>query len=228
MMLKPTGSLPIPLSAPSEAQPAGAAPIVCDAMLLRYLFERIISVGRLCIVDADGRSLAFEGSPGTSVAIRLHDPALHWKLLVRPRLFLPEAYVDGTLTIEDGSLYDLMDLIAVNIEVMPEGLLGRHLNGAFSPLRRLYQYNPLPRAQRNVAHHYDLSDELYDLFLDHDRQYSCGYFRDGTRRPRHRPARQEAAYCREAAAPTGAEGAGHRLRLGRPRALPCKGMRRRS
>src|SRR6266436_5028821 len=149
-------------------------------MLLAHLFERIVSVGRLRIVDAGGRSFAFEGSPGTSVAIRLHDPALHWKLLVRPRLFLPEAYVDGTLTIEEGSLYDLIDLMTTNIELLPEGFLGHHLNGAFSPLRRLHQYNPLPRARRNVAHHYDLSEELYASFLDQDRQYACAYFRDGT------------------------------------------------
>jgi cyclopropane-fatty-acyl-phospholipid synthase len=149
-------------------------------MLLAHLFERIISVGRLRIVDARGRSFAFEGSSGPSVAIRFHDPALHWKLLVRPRLFLPEAYVDGTLTIEEGSLYDLIDLMTTNIELLPEGFLGHHLNDAFSPLRRLHQYNPLPRARRNVAHHYDLSEELYASFLDQDRQYSCAYFRDGT------------------------------------------------
>jgi cyclopropane-fatty-acyl-phospholipid synthase len=148
-------------------------------MLLARLFERIISVGRLRVVDAGGRSVTFEGSPGASVAIRFHDPALHWKLLVRPRLFLPEAYVDGTLTIEEGSLYDLIDLMTTNIERLPEGFLGHHLNGTFSPLRRLHQYNPLPRARRNVTHHYDLSEELYALFLDQDRQYSCAYFRDG-------------------------------------------------
>jgi cyclopropane-fatty-acyl-phospholipid synthase len=149
-------------------------------MLLAHLFERIISVGSLRLIDARGRSFVFAGSPGASVAIRLHDPVLHWKLLVRPRLFVPEAYVDGTLTIEEGSLYDLIDLMTTNIELLPEGFLGHHLNDAFSPLRRLHQYNPLPRARRNVAHHYDLSEELYALFLDQDRQYSCAYFRDGT------------------------------------------------
>jgi cyclopropane-fatty-acyl-phospholipid synthase len=149
-------------------------------MLLAHLFERIIRVGKLRIVDAGGRSFAFQGSPGANVAIRFHDPTLHWKLLVRPRLFLPEAYVDGTLTIEEGSLYDLIDLMTTNIELLPEGFLGHHVNGAFSPLRRLHQYNPLPRARRNVAHHYDLSEELYASFLDQDRQYSCAYFRDDT------------------------------------------------
>src|SRR5207247_3814401 len=77
-------------------------------------------------------------------------------------------------------LYDLIDLLAVNIEALPEGPLGRILNGTPGPLRRVHQYNPLRRARRNVAHHYDLSDQLYDLFLDQDRQYSCAYFHDCT------------------------------------------------
>jgi cyclopropane-fatty-acyl-phospholipid synthase len=46
-------------------------------------------------------------------------------------------------------------------------------------VRVLEQYNPVGRAQRNVAHHYDLNDQLYDFFLDRDRQYSCAYFKTG-------------------------------------------------
>ena len=148
-------------------------------MLLSRLFERIITIGRLRVLDAGGRFHTFDGSPGASVTIRLHDPALHWKLLVRPRLYLGEAFMDGTLTVEEGSLYDLIDLLAVNLEAMPEGLLARLLNGSVTLLRRVHQYNPLPRARQNAAHHYDLSDQLYELFLDKDRQYSCAYFYDG-------------------------------------------------
>jgi cyclopropane-fatty-acyl-phospholipid synthase len=148
-------------------------------MLASRLFERIITIGRLRVLDAGGRFHTFDGSPGASVTIRLHDPTLHWKLLVRPRLYLGEAFMDGTLTVEEGSLYDLIDLLAVNLEAMPEGLLARLLNGSVTLLRRVHQYNPLPRARRNAAHHYDLSDQLYELFLDKDRQYSCAYFYDG-------------------------------------------------
>jgi cyclopropane-fatty-acyl-phospholipid synthase len=148
-------------------------------MLASRLFERIITIGRLRVLDAGGRFHTFDGSPGASVTIRLHDPALHWKLLIRPRLYLGEAYMDGALTVEEGSLYDLIDLLAVNLEAMPEGLLARLLNGSVTLLRRVHQYNPLPRARQNAAHHYDLSDQLYELFLDKDRQYSCAYFYDG-------------------------------------------------
>jgi cyclopropane-fatty-acyl-phospholipid synthase len=149
-------------------------------MLLSRLLERIITIGRLRLVDAGGALHTFNGSPGRSVTIRLHDPALHWKLVAKPRLYLGEAFVDETLTIEEGSLYDLIDLLAVNLEAMPEGILARRLNGSVTLLRRVHQYNPLPRARRNAAHHYDLSDQLYELFLDQDRQYSCAYFKDST------------------------------------------------
>jgi cyclopropane-fatty-acyl-phospholipid synthase len=149
-------------------------------MLLARLLGQVISVGRLGVVDASGMRHTFSGSPGPNVTIRLHDRSLHWKLALRPRLYFGEALMDGTLTIEDGSLYDLIDLLAVNTEALPDGLLGRILNGAPGTLRRVHQYNPVRRARRNAAHHYDLSDQFYELFLDRDRQYSCAYFRYGT------------------------------------------------
>src|SRR5277367_514976 len=147
-------------------------------MLLSRLFERIITIGRLRVIDAGGSLHTFDRSGGPRVTIRLHDPALHWKLALRPRLYFGEAYMDGKLTVEEGSLYDLIDLFAVNLEAVPPGLLARLLNGSVMPLRRTHQYNPLPRARQNVAHHYDLSDQFYELFLDRDRQYSCAYFHD--------------------------------------------------
>jgi len=147
-------------------------------MLLRRLFQRIVTIGHLRVVDAHGRSNDFAGSAGTSVVIRLHDQALHWKLLVRPRLVLPEAYMNGTLTIEEGTLFDLVDLLAANLESLPDGILGRLLSGSGTALRQLHQYNPISSARQNAAHHYDLSDKLYELFLDQDRQYSCAYFYD--------------------------------------------------
>jgi len=86
--------------------------------------------------------------------------------------------MDGALTIEEGSLYDLIDLLAVNLEAPPKDVFGRLLNGSATLLRRVHQYNPAARARQNAAHHYDLSDQLYELFLDKDRQYSSAYFHD--------------------------------------------------
>ena len=87
----------------------------------------------------------------------------------------------GRLTIEEGTLYDFLDLLfrGVGLRLMSYPLSGvtERIRGL---MRRFRQFNPAPRSRSNVAHHYDLSDVLYDQFLDVDRQYSCGYFLSGT------------------------------------------------
>src|SRR3984893_15090404 len=146
-------------------------------MLLDSVLPPFIRVGRLGVVAAAGNSHVFEGTPGPAATVRLRDPALSWKLLVRPRLYVPEAYMDGALTIEEGSLYDLIDLLGANDTALPHSLLLRLGNAVTRIVPHIPQHNPIPRARRNAAHHYDLSDQLYELFLDRDRQYSCAYFR---------------------------------------------------
>jgi cyclopropane-fatty-acyl-phospholipid synthase len=145
-------------------------------MLLRTVLNHFIGIGRLSVIDAAGKRHVFEGSPGPSATIRLHDPRLHWKLFLKPRLFVPEAFMEGTLTVEEGSLYDFIDILTSNDAAQIDALPQRLGQAAGRMVRRLHQYNPVPRARRNVAHHYDLSDQLYELFLDRDRQYSCAYF----------------------------------------------------
>ena len=145
-------------------------------MLLASVLTGFIRFGRLAVIDAAGNRHLFEGKDGPAVTVRLHDPSLHWKLLLRPRLQVPEAYMDGKLTIEEGGLYDFFDIIVANDVAYPNELM-RIGRAAALLLRRIYQLNPVQRARRNAAHHYDLSDQLYDLFLDSDRQYSCAYFR---------------------------------------------------
>lgn len=147
-------------------------------MLFARFLRSLVRRGELTLIDASGRVHRM-GDPesGPSVTIRLHDPRLHVGLWFNPRLKVGEAYMNGGLTIEEGSLYDFLLLAGINAG---EGPLNRW-DLAMLHVRRLWrgleQANPLGRAQRNVAHHYDLSGELYDLFLDPDRQYSCGYFR---------------------------------------------------
>jgi cyclopropane-fatty-acyl-phospholipid synthase len=145
------------------------------APLLRGIFK----TGTLTVIDAGGQAHTFgDGTPPRST-VRLHDRSLHWKLLVRPELYFGEGYMDGSITLEDGTLFDFLELAGRNSERFRgsgEGLLTRIVTAA---KRRLEQYNPLGIARRNVAHHYDLSDTLYDLFLDKDRQYSCAYFASG-------------------------------------------------
>ncbi len=145
-------------------------------MLLSGLLERTIRVGRLEVIDADGESHAFSGDPGPEVTVRLHDRALHHKLFFNPDLYLGEAYVDGTLTIEAGTLSALLEIAARNLRFARAHPLYFAHERLSRLSRRWQQYNPVRRARTRVAHHYDLPDRLYDLFLDRDREYSCAYF----------------------------------------------------
>lgn len=146
-------------------------------MLFVQLLSSLIHRGELILIDARGRTHRV-GDPksGPAVTIRLHDPRLHRTFLMNPRLAIGEAYMDGTLTVERGSIYDFLDLIGLNIGEGTAGPLDRWILSARRLWRRFEQANPLGGAQRNVAHHYDLSEELYRLFLDEDMQYSCAYF----------------------------------------------------
>jgi cyclopropane-fatty-acyl-phospholipid synthase len=145
-------------------------------MLLSHLLHHLIRRGSLRVIDAGGAIHTFSGDPGPQITIRLHNRALEWQLFLHPRLMLGEAFMDGTLTVEDASVYDFLDLVTSNMAAAPKSLLTPLYNGFGRAFRVFQQYNPLHRARRNVAHHYDLSDALYELFLDADRQYSCAYF----------------------------------------------------
>lgn len=147
-------------------------------LFLSRLLSRVIRVGTLDVIDADGGRHVFSGAPGPRVAIRLHSRALHHRLCLDPDLHVGEAYMDGTLTIEEGTLTDFATLVASNLRFVSAAPLSAWRGRLARLLRRWQQYNPAARARKNAAHHYDLPDSLYDLFLDRDRQYSCGYFRD--------------------------------------------------
>ncbi len=139
--------------------------------------RKLVRCGRLTVIDANGETHIFEGEPVAGLApvtVRLHDRRLHWRLAIRPALAVGEAYMDGTLTVEQGTLYDFIALASENLHrADPRFSPGERL---YALLRRFQQWNPVRNAKRNVAHHYDLSDQLYALFLDKDRQYSCAYF----------------------------------------------------
>src|SRR5262245_1722133 len=147
-------------------------------MLAAHFFRRLVGIGDLTVIDATGKTHCFSGAEvGPAVTIRLHDRALHRKIMLNPYLAFGEAYMDGTLTIEKGTLYDAMDLAARNSPAVDSLYLQRMRDRFRHILAFIETYNPIERAQKNVAHHYDLSGALYDLFLDQDRQYSCAYFR---------------------------------------------------
>jgi cyclopropane-fatty-acyl-phospholipid synthase len=100
-------------------------------------------------------------------------------LALNPDLKLGELYMDGRLTIEDGDAADLLALLMRNLSLSRPTGLHRATRILRNVTRKIAQFNPASRARKNVAHHYDLSGELYARFLDRDRQYSCAYFPRG-------------------------------------------------
>ena len=146
-------------------------------LLLGTAMNAMIVKGHLTIIDAAGKRHRFEGAePGPSLTIRLHRRGLPLRLALRPDMTLGEAFIDGSLTIEDGDIFHALGFLLDNAERsggFPLRRLGRTL-GFW--VRRLGQRNALGAARRNAASHYDLPGGLYGLFLDADRQYSCAYY----------------------------------------------------
>jgi cyclopropane-fatty-acyl-phospholipid synthase len=146
--------------------------------LIGKLVDRLLTTGSITLITPSGRETVGPGG-GKQLTVRFADNRVGFDIVRNPRLGLGEAYMDKRLVIEDGTILDLMELItgqnrwedsAVTRNLFGKGKLGQ--------IKRLFQRNKPQRAKRNVAHHYDLSDELYDAFLDADRQYSCAYFTD--------------------------------------------------
>ena len=135
--------------------------------------------GRINLVQPDGGRQAIGPGGGNELTVRLADRRVAFDIARNPRLAFGEAYMDGRLIIEDGTILDLLEMI-VGANRWEDGGQGRALlkKGKIKGLKKLFRRNDAKRSRRNVAHHYDLKDELYELFLDGDRQYSCAYFTD--------------------------------------------------
>lgn len=142
-------------------------------MLFPAVLKSIVRTGSLRLIDGAGRIHEYGNGTPPHCTVRLGARYLDYTLALNPELSIGEAYMDGLLTVEEGTLFDFLEIAARNYgnfeQVVWFSLLSR-------TTRRLKQHNPIGRARHNVAHHYDLSDQLYDLFLDKDRQYSCAYF----------------------------------------------------
>jgi cyclopropane-fatty-acyl-phospholipid synthase len=150
--------------------------------LLDPILRRLIREGELRVRWPDGSVTLYRGEKSEPRAgLVLHDWRTVRRLVFNPALALGEAYMEGGLAPEEGSIYDLLDVLVLNAERSGEAHPLLRLGTALRTLfRRIAQYNPEKRARRNVAHHYDLNGRLYSLFLDRDRQYSCAYFPEGT------------------------------------------------
>ena len=150
--------------------------------MLERKLSRLIQTGRLTIKGLRRDPVVFGSSVSAcgslDVVVRVKDRATAWKIALRPDLYFGEAYMVGSLVVERGTLWDLLELCGRNFA-------GRRWHRIPALLKRLghvltrraHQMNSRRRARQNVAHHYDMSDVLFRNFLDADRHYSCAYFR---------------------------------------------------
>ncbi|MEO5640977.1 MAG: class I SAM-dependent methyltransferase, partial [Sphingomicrobium sp.] len=148
--------------------------------LIGKLLSTLVKRGRLTLILPDGKRETFGPDPDARpITIRFHDRKVAFEIVRNPRLAFGESYMDGRLTVEEGTILDLLELI-VGANRWEFGGKGRKMmsTGKMSEIAALFRRNPAAKAKQNVAHHYDLSDDLYDLFLDSDRQYSCAYYTD--------------------------------------------------
>ncbi len=146
--------------------------------LLSFL-KKLIKDDGFELVDANSKSYII-GKPKKENPIRLKilDKSLHWKLLINPDLYLGEGYMDGSIVIENGTLTEFLEIALKNVGRQPINEATKILGRFRRVYRFITNFNFIGKSKENVAHHYDISEKFYDLFLDEKRQYSCAYFKD--------------------------------------------------
>ncbi len=147
--------------------------------LLSHMMKAFIKKGQLTVIDADGKAHVFSGGPGPEVTMRLTDRKLYRTLVFNAELAAGEAYMDGTMRFENGStLKDFLTLFSINRLSLGSYPIQKALRAVKMRFRNRQQSNRKGQAQQNVAHHYDVGNEFYKLFLDENMLYSCAYFRE--------------------------------------------------
>ncbi|MBX9926123.1 MAG: cyclopropane-fatty-acyl-phospholipid synthase family protein [Hyphomicrobiaceae bacterium] len=146
---------------------------------LSAMLKPFVKVGRLEVLDAEGNAHVFGGTrPGPNVTMKLTDPKLYRALFFNPELHAGEAYMDGRMSFPGSSLRDFLTLFSMNRLSLGNQPHQKVLRGVSRRLKAFQQANPLGKAQENVAHHYDLGNAFYEMFLDRELFYSCAYFRE--------------------------------------------------
>jgi len=148
-------------------------------MLVARLFSKIFKKGGIILIDYSGQKFIC-GSPDIKkpLILKILKKNLNWQLLINPDLSFPEAYMKGDIQIENGTLLDFLNLAFENLGRGEINMSGYMVKKLLHFWRFFTNYNFPLKSKKNVAHHYDIGEDLYDLFLDKKhRQYSCAYFK---------------------------------------------------
>ena len=148
-------------------------------MQLARFLNKLFKEDGFILIDAKEQKYII-GNPKKEkpIILRLLDKKLHYKLLFYPDLYFGEAYANGTAKIENGSLTDFLDMALKNIGRNETNFFSEILNKLRGSYRYFTNFNFIKKSKMNVAHHYNISDDFYDLFLDSKKQYSCAYFKN--------------------------------------------------
>ena len=142
--------------------------------LLRSLLTKFIRRGSISFTTASGAKFTCGDGTGEPVHARFVTTEAERKILLNPELALGEAFMDGSFVVERGTIADALAILMGQPDALPRWAKPQWWGRYFG--RHVRQFNPRGRSRNNVAHHYDLDDRLYSLFLDADKQYSCAYF----------------------------------------------------
>ena len=145
-------------------------------MITHSVLSRVIKKGNLTWTHHNGIINHYGDGSGDPIKIRTTKEFSEIKLLLNPSIQFGESYMNGSLIIDEGRIHDLLKLLFTNSKVDVDHWIMHLSKNIRFILNKFSVGNYLSKSKNNVAHHYDLSDRLYELFLDQDRQYSCAYF----------------------------------------------------
>ena len=134
-----------------------------------------IERGTLSFSLPDGRTFGATGAlPGPSGHFDVRDVRLFGRMVRDGELGFAEAYMDGWWDSPD--LQALLDVSLMNNEAVARGFPGAGLARAYERFRHWLRSNTRRGSRRNIAHHYDLGNDFYGLWLDPTMSYSSALF----------------------------------------------------
>jgi cyclopropane-fatty-acyl-phospholipid synthase len=144
--------------------------------LLDIVFDRTVRYGSLAVINAHGQTRHYGDNTGPHVTVRFTTRGWQWRVILDPELRLGEAYMDGGLVVEAGTIAEFLEILVSNTSKGPPAFWVAWLRSLRTVFRRIFHANTLVKASRNAQHHYNINYDVYRTFLDQDMQYSCAYF----------------------------------------------------
>ncbi|XP_022871351.1 uncharacterized protein LOC111390533 isoform X1 [Olea europaea var. sylvestris] len=163
-------------------------------LLVTRFLQSFIAIGCLILLEEGGMIFTFEGTIKSllKVSLRVHHPQFYWKIATEADLGLADAYINGYFSFVDKNegLINLFRIFIANRDLNTSASMSNNKRGWWTPLlstagiasakyffQHVSRQNTLTQARRNISRHYDLSNELFSLFLDETMTYSCAIFK---------------------------------------------------